>query len=52
MTTREALHHLVDELPEEQTEPARFWLDDLLHAADEDGSPLAGGALASLTAAG
>lgn len=47
MTTREALHHLVDELPEEQTELARLWLEDLRHAADEDG-PLDGDALASL----
>jgi len=48
MTTREALHHLVDELPEEQTELARLWLEDLRHAADEDGPPLDAEALASL----
>ena len=48
MTTREALHHLVDELPEEQAELARLWLEDLRHAADEDGLPLDGDALASL----
>lgn len=48
MTTREALHHLVDELPEDQTELARRWLEDLAHAADEDGPPLDPEALASL----
>ena len=48
MTTREALHHLVDELPEEQTELARVWLEDLRNAADEDGPPLDAEALASL----
>ena len=48
MTTREALHHLVDELPEEQTELVRLWLEDLRHAADEDGPPLDADALASL----
>jgi hypothetical protein len=36
MTTREALHHLVDELPE-QAELARVLLEDLRDAADEDG---------------
>ena len=29
MTTREALHTLVDELPEDQAELARFLLEDL-----------------------
>ena len=48
MTTREALHHLVDELPEEQAEPARLWLEDLRYAADEDGPPLDVEALASI----
>ena len=48
MTTREVLHHLVDELPEEQTELARLWLGDLRHAGDEDGPPLDAEALASL----
>ena len=48
MTTREALHHLVDELPEGQAELARVWLQDLRHAADEDGPPLDSEALASL----
>ena len=48
MTTREALHHLVDELPEEQTELARLCLEDLRNALDEDGPPLDAGALASV----
>ena len=48
MTTREALHHLVDELPEEQAELARVWLEDLRDADDEDGPPLDAEALASL----
>ncbi len=48
MTRREALHHLVDELPEEQTELARLWLEDLRHAAGEDGPPLDAEELASL----
>lgn len=48
MTTREALHHLVDELAEEQTELARLWLEDLRHASDEDGPTLDAEALASL----
>ena len=48
MTTREELHHLVDELPEDQAELARMWHQDLRDAADEDGSPLDTAALASL----
>lgn len=48
MTAREALHHLVDELPEEQTEIARLWLEDLRHAADQDGPPIDADVLASL----
>jgi hypothetical protein len=48
MTTREALHHLVDELPEEQAELARIWLEDLRDAADEDGPPLDAEASASV----
>jgi hypothetical protein len=40
MTTREALHQLVDDLPEAQAELARTWLEDLRHAADNDGPPL------------
>ena len=34
MTTKEALHHLVDELAEDQTELAREFLEDLRDAAD------------------
>jgi hypothetical protein len=48
MTTREALHQLVDELPEDQAELARTWLQDLRDAADDDGPPLDAEALASL----
>jgi len=33
MTTKEALHHLMDELPEDQTELARVLLQDLHDAA-------------------
>jgi hypothetical protein len=40
MTTKEAVHHLVDELPEDQTELARVLLEDLRDAADVDGPPL------------
>jgi len=48
MTTKEALHRLVEELPEEQTELARHLLEDLRHASDDDGPPLDAEALASL----
>ncbi len=48
MTTREALHQLVDELPEDQAELAHACLQDLRDAADEDGPPLDSEALASL----
>lgn len=48
MTTKEALHHLVDELPEDQTELARVLLEDLRDAADAGGPPLDEEALASL----
>jgi len=48
MTTREALHHLVDELPDEQAEFARVWLEDLRGASDEHGPPLDAETLASL----
>lgn len=40
MTTKETLHNLIDELPEEQTEIARHWLEDLRDAADLHGAPL------------
>jgi len=48
MTTREALHQLVDELPDDKAELARVWLEDLRNAADENGPPLDADALASI----
>jgi len=48
MTTRDALHRLVDELPDDQAELARVWLEDLRDASDTDGPPLDPAALASL----
>jgi len=48
MTTREALHHLVDELPDEQAELARVWLEDLREAADENGPPFDAATLSSI----
>jgi predicted transcriptional regulator len=48
MTTKDALHHLVDELPEEQTDLARILLEDLRDAADVEGPPLDAETLASL----
>ncbi len=48
MTTREALHCLVDELADEQVELARVWLEDLRDAADRNGPPLDAETLASL----
>jgi hypothetical protein len=39
MTTKEELHHLVDELPEDQTELARVLLEDLRDAGDTNASP-------------
>lgn len=48
MTTKETLHHLVDELPEDQTELARVLPEDLRDAADVDGPPLDAETLASL----
>jgi predicted transcriptional regulator len=48
MTTKEALHHLVDELPEDQTELARVLLEDLRNSADVGGPPLDAETLASL----
>ena len=48
MTTREALHQLVDQLPEAQAELAQVWLHDFRDAADDDGPPLDAEALASL----
>jgi hypothetical protein len=48
MTTRETLHRLVEELPDEQAELARTWLEDLRDASDADGPPLDAATLASL----
>lgn len=48
MTTREDLHHLVDEIPENHTELARALLEDLRNAADTGASPLDEEMLASL----
>ena len=48
MTTKDVLHHLVDELPEDQTEIARVLLEDLRDAADVDGLPLDAETLASV----
>lgn len=48
MTTREVLHHLVDQLPEDRVDLARHWLEDLRDAADEDGPELDAATLASL----
>jgi hypothetical protein len=48
MTAREALHQLVDELPEDQAELAHTWLQDLRDATDEDGPQLDPEVLASL----
>ena len=48
MTTRESLHHLVDQLPDDQAELARVWLEDLRDAADAGGPPLDAATLASL----
>jgi hypothetical protein len=48
MTTRETLHQLIDQLPDEQAELACVWLEDLRDAADADGPPLDAATLASL----
>ena len=48
MTTREALHQLVDDLPDDQAELARTWLEDLRYASDDDGPPPDSETLASL----
>jgi len=48
MTTKEDLHHLVDELPEDQTELARVLLEDLRDATDAGGPPLDAESIASL----
>ena len=48
MTTKEALHSLVDELPDAQAELARFLVEYLLNAADSGSPPLDEKSLASL----
>lgn len=48
MTTKEALHQLVEDLPNDQADFARCLLEDLRHASDEDGPPLDAETLASL----
>jgi Putative addiction module component len=48
MTTKEALHSLVDEPPEDRAELARFLLEDLRGAADDHGPPLDEESLASV----
>ena len=48
MTTKETLHELIEQLPEEQTELARHVLEDLRNASDDDGPPLDKEALDSL----
>jgi hypothetical protein len=48
MTTREALHQLVDDLPDDQVELARQCLEDLRYSRDEDGLPPHTGTLASV----
>ncbi|MFN0102790.1 MAG: hypothetical protein ACKV2U_11950 [Bryobacteraceae bacterium] len=48
MTTKETLHQLVEELPDDQADLARMWLEDLRDAADADGLPLDAESLTSL----
>jgi hypothetical protein len=48
MTPREALHRIVDQLPDDQADLARMWLEDLRDAADADGPALDAATLASL----
>ena len=48
MTTKDALHQLVDQLPDDQADLARVWLEDLRDAADAGGPPPDAAALASL----
>jgi hypothetical protein len=48
MTTKEGLHSLLDELPDDQAELARFLLEGLRDAGDSGGPPLEEEALASL----
>jgi len=48
MTTKETLQQLVDQLPDDQAELVRTWLEDLRHAADADGPPLDAAILSSV----
>ena len=48
MTTKEALHQLVEELQDDQAELARHLLEDLRDASDGEGPPLDVETLASL----
>ena len=48
MTTKDALHQLVDQLPDAQAELARVWLADLRDAADAAGPALDAATLESL----
>ncbi len=48
MVTKEELHRLIDELPEDRAELARMILEDLTGAADENGEPLSAEERASL----
>ena len=48
MAAREALHQLVDDLPDDQAELARVWLEDLRRASDDGGPPPDPETLASL----
>ena len=48
MTTKETLHQLIEQLPEEKTELARLVLEDLRDASDNDGPPLDAESLESL----
>jgi hypothetical protein len=48
MTPRDALPDLVDQLPEDEVDLARHWLDDLCDADDDGGSALDSAALESL----
>lgn len=48
MITKETLHHLVDDLPEDQNELARALLEDLRDAAGSNDPPLDAEALESL----
>ena len=48
MATKEDLHRLIDDLPEDRAELARLILEDLNGAADKDGEPLSSDELTSL----